>query len=201
MYQETEMSRATNEENKRIDASQGEPIDEENQPSHQANEVNACQCMQCIDPNNLYPLEQEHTSQEDIDEELGASLRCRKLQMAPTKTERAAHALCHIPYRSWCEVCVAGRGISTQHRVRRLHEEREVPQICMDYCFLRNSIGEESITVIVGKDKHSRGVFAHVVPQKGGDVDWVQVVRDVKKFGHYDRIIIKTDQESALTTI
>ena len=38
----------------------------------------------------------------------------------PGAAERARHELTHMPYRSWCFSCVAGRGASSQ--VRWLHK-------------------------------------------------------------------------------
>ena len=29
---------------------------------------------------------------------------------APTEHERRAHRVSHLPYRSWCKICVQGRG-------------------------------------------------------------------------------------------
>ena len=36
-----------------------------------------------------------------------------------------------------------------------------------DYCFLRDATGGESITVLVGREKYSKFMAAHVVPYKG----------------------------------
>ena len=33
----------------------------------------------------------------------------------PTKAEREHHYLTHIPFRSWCQHCVRGRGKSAHH--------------------------------------------------------------------------------------
>jgi hypothetical protein len=52
----------------------------------------------------------------------------------------------------------------------------------------------------VGKDRETKLFFAHVVPRKGGDIEWVaeQVCRDLKKFGIRGDVVFKTDQEPAL---
>ena len=43
----------------------------------------------------------------------------------PSKAEVEAHEMYHLPYRSWCEVCVRGRGKSLPHKVGR--HERGLP--------------------------------------------------------------------------
>lgn len=43
----------------------------------------------------------------------------------PNREEVETHEMHHLPYRSWCEVCVRGRGRSRAHREGR--QERGVP--------------------------------------------------------------------------
>ena len=50
----------------------------------------------------------------------------------------------------------------------------EVPTICFDYCFLRDHPGGESVLVMVGLEKRSKMKLAHVMPFKGGGVDWFE---------------------------
>ena len=52
--------------------------------------------------------------EEDVEEALAAT-RLRS-PIAPTAAERAAHAPTHLPYRSWCVECVAGRRDNPAHR-------------------------------------------------------------------------------------
>ena len=41
----------------------------------------------------------------------------KKMQnpMLPSKAEREMHELSHVPFRSWCEHCVRGRGEGVRH--------------------------------------------------------------------------------------
>ena len=50
----------------------------------------------------------------------------------PTAQERATHELTHLPYRSWCTVCVQAKGKELQHR--RQSTEKQ-PVIQLDYHF------------------------------------------------------------------
>ena len=58
---------------------------------------------------------------------------------APTKKELEEHLPLHVPYKSWCPVCVAGEGIHNQAR-RTTEEYGELMgvSISMVYCFLTN---------------------------------------------------------------
>jgi len=50
------------------------------------------------------------------------------------------------------------------------------------------------------KDKDSRAIAAHVVPAKGGDVEWAvaQACRDLVKWGIRGDVVLRSDQEPAL---
>jgi hypothetical protein len=98
---------------------------------------------------------------------------------------------------------VAGRAKDWLHRQVAKDEPLEVPEVCMDYCFLREKAGEDYTVVLVGKDRETKLIMAHVVPCKGAEIDWVaeQVCRDLKKFGIKGDVNFKTDQEPALVDL
>ena len=58
----------------------------------------------------------------------------------PTVEERAIHNLTHIPYRSWCPYCVAGKRANTPHR--REMVPRTIPLLSADYGFISDPGGE-----------------------------------------------------------
>ena len=70
----------------------------------------------------------------------------------------------------------------------------------MDYAFLREREGDESLPILVVKDVCSGALAAHAVPYKGGNDEWVveQVNRDMVKWGIRGDVILRTDQEDAL---
>ena len=55
---------------------------------------------------------------------------------APTRAEIEAHEPTHLPFRSWCPTCIAGRRDNPPHK-RREDEERQVPEVMLDYGFVR----------------------------------------------------------------
>ena len=79
-----------------------------------------------------------------------------------------------------------------------------VGEFHFDYCFLKGKSGdEEEATTLVGVDKGSDAVLAHVVPQKGAAWQWVasQLDRDVRRFGYHGRLVLKSDGENAATEL
>ena len=69
---------------------------------------------------------------------------------APTAAERAAHEATHLPFRSWCAECMAGRRDNLPHR-RIDHENNAVPEVLMDYCFVRREGETNVVTILIIK--------------------------------------------------
>ena len=44
-----------------------------------------------------------------------------------------------------------------------------MPEVHLDYCFIREVAGEDYSVVLVEKDRETKLILAHVVPFKGGD--------------------------------
>ena len=86
----------------------------------------------------------------------------------PTEEEKETHAATHLPYRSWCPSCVSGRRDNPGHyRVPEDPLKGRVPEVHLDYCYLRRASEEHTVTVLVVKDRWSRAVRAWVMRRKG----------------------------------
>ena len=141
-----------------------------------------------------------------VREDEGRQVRTATPVAAPTAQERREHEVTHYPFRFWCNCCVEARAIAEGHR----RSEKEEPlmegagEFHFDYCFLKDKSGddEEAVT-LVGVDKGSDAVLAHVVPQKGSAWQWVssQLDKDVRRFGYHGRLVIKSDGEQAATEL
>jgi len=119
----------------------------------------------------------------------------------PTVAERAAHEATHLPFRVWCAECVAGRRDNPPHRASK--EAPTVPEIGMDYAFVRRADEEATLTLLVMKDRGSRAVRAWVVPHKGADLETAveRAADGVREFGHRGQIVLKVDNEPALLAL
>ena len=84
-----------------------------------------------------------------------------------------------------------------------MDDDGGVPTIGFDYCFLRDHLGGESVPVMVGGEKRTKMMIAHVVPFKRGGVDWSvgQLLRDLRKMGACGKVILKSGQENAILDV
>jgi hypothetical protein len=89
----------------------------------------------------------ENAAEDEIAEEANVA-KPQRDPRAPSAAERAAHAATHLPFRSWCAECIAGRRGNPAHR--RVSDEDDekggVPEIAMDYCFIRRAEEEQVLT-------------------------------------------------------
>ena len=79
----------------------------------------------------LYPLEEGDDDDGGPNEESYVGLRSRSAHPAPTRAEKEEHDKSHIPYRSWCPFCVAGRRDSPAH-VKHGSERPEGHEVGLD---------------------------------------------------------------------
>ena len=89
------------------------------------------------------------------------------------------------------------------HFRQEVSEDGRVPTICFDHCFLRDHPGGESVPVMVGLEKKTMMMLCHLVPFKGGGVDWLvgQLLRDLRKMGVHGKEILESDQENAILDV
>ena len=99
------------------------------------------------------------------EEEHGTRVARRRLDpREPTDEERRDHEMTHLPYRSWCEDCVKGRG--KEEDCRRTMREADFPEVSFDFCFLGEEGSGQTLAVLVGKDRRTGMMLATVTPRK-----------------------------------
>ena len=98
---------------------------------------------------------------EQISAEDGSVVRDVKGMPAPrqpTRDEVSRHNITHLPYRSWCPICVASRRPNSSHRTSKNSTSRSIPVFVADYCFVRKP-NEELLTGSIGKLYPSHAIF------------------------------------------
>ena len=118
----------------------------------------------------------------------------------PTEAEREDHCTTHMPYRSWCPICVKAKGKEEPHRSQAKKEKSIKPTVSFDYkSFGQEEDIDDKATAIVGKDDKSKIVFAHICLQKGSSDKWVvkKILDDLDRLGYTD-MILKSDGEPAI---
>ena len=158
--------------------------------------------------------EKRKESESEEEEGEGDEVRVGSSPRAPTQEEWEEHMASHIPYRSSCPSCVAGRGRRAPRR-RSARQEGEVAVVSMDYgyCSGRHGKimdGEESdededgeMAILVMKDGtpdkgQSGRIRAIPIPRKGAHPFAVhEVEQELKRLG-YKEVRVRTDQEKAI---
>ena len=109
----------------------------------------------------------------------------------PTTKEREVQNATHIPFRSWCSICVEAQG---REESRRNGRGALKPQL-----FDCKTVGQEDgrddkATAIVYKDDHTKMIFGHVCERKGVSDTWVieTIKEDIARLG-YQGVILKGD--------
>ena len=121
---------------------------------------------------------------------------------APTAAMIQAHAATHLPYRSWCAECVSGRRDNVPHKAVGA-EALEVPEVCMDYAFVRRTDETDCCTLLIMRDRSSRALRAWVVPSKGVEMEdtVLRAVEGVMQMGYSGKISLKGDNEPAILAL
>ena len=116
----------------------------------------------------------------DEEEDDGIAPRVARDVKTPTAQEMEEHNCSHIPSQPWCPACVAGKKPNALHK-RKVEGEHHVPEIRFDYAFHRESDSNETLTVLVMKDRDSKTIFADVVEMKGRGLEGTveNVVRNI----------------------
>eukprot|EP00971_Amphidinium_carterae_P333463 6468236-Amphidinium_carterae.1 len=82
----------------------------------------------------------------------------------PTTLEMQEHRLTHMPYRSWCSICVKAKGQPSHHRKGAL-KEQSLSQL--DYTFMKSTTDNKINTVLTGVETITGLCIAIPTSKKG----------------------------------
>ena len=68
-------------------------------------------------------------------EEEAVEAKVIRNEYAPSRQEIEDHMATHMPFRSWCPFCVAGKAVSSGHH-RKLEGPGMVSVVSIDYAFM-----------------------------------------------------------------
>ena len=145
-----------------------------------------------------------------VDEELHGELSggeeiekiAQSSPLKPSAQEVDERNVTHLPYRSWCNHCVRGRGRAlAHHRVREDADDkaRGRPRVSMDYFYLGRR-EEECLPLLAILEEKSQRTFSVAMPCKGvSDHQYpvTIVVKLLRCLGLQDAVL-KTDTERSL---
>ena len=127
-----------------------------------------------VDVMNNDKVEEKNAEDEELEDEVqveadaGDLREMRKMHdpKLPTKAEKEAHEMTHLPFRSWCRHCVRGRGLEEAHRKSEQREDGGVPEVHLDFAF-PGSHGQEGLTLLVARERDSKMLLSTPLPTKG----------------------------------
>ena len=110
----------------------------------------------------------------------------------------------HVPFRSWCPVCVEASAKDAPHRATS-GSTHDLPVFSSDYAFMGTKNQQEKITLYIVREHHSSSIFSTVIPRKGAtetDVSIQFMLECIAECGYaHHAIFLKNDQEPALQAV
>ena len=145
----------------------------------------------------------------DEAEPLGAEdapVRARVQPNGPGQEELQRHLSAgHVPYRSWCRACIAGRGRGDHHFDQ---PPGAYSIIGIDYAYLHakgeidTEVAEGSFPMVVMKDKVTGLLFGEVVPSKGLAHPWSElVVAEILAIVGWNKFVFRSDGEASIVAL
>ena len=86
-------------------------------------------------------------------------VRFRVPEAVPSERQRFEHSITHLPFQTWCPVCVGARGRSDMHR-HASQNSTHVPPVAFDLAFFGEARGTTNVPVLVAVDKDSGCIAA-----------------------------------------
>ena len=116
----------------------------------------------------------------------------------PPDAERRAHEIHHMPYRSWCEYCVRGRGKESPHLSRYEQADDGIPVVQMDYAFLHDTSDKEAKVTLLTMVDNSSGQMGATAVQKKGHDKFVErfLLKGLESFGVTGEMVLSDRQRN-----
>ena len=118
---------------------------------------------------------------------------------SPSQADIDLHNLTHLPYMSWCPHCVATRRPNVAHTASKT--ESTLPLLVTDYCYLRDSVDQDSLTVLVARIYPWKMTFAVAVDVKGRDEAAIKRLASFIRTCGLQRFNYRSDQEASLLAL
>ena len=101
----------------------------------------------------------------DLEDDEGQPVRLPSRPVGPSAADRALHSTTHLPFRSWCEECVAGQ-VSPDSPHKQQFEKSEMTTLMLDYFFLKSEGDASTATCLAAYVPQMQYGFAKVYEGK-----------------------------------
>ena len=127
----------------------------------------------------------------------------RPVPKRPSAIECEKHCLTHVPFAGWCEACIAGRGVESQHRATKPPDDPVRPVVQMDYTLMHTKEpGDSPLTVLSVCNQMTGQGLAVALPGKEVTEYCVKAVETyLKDTGVLGGVSIQTDGENTITAL
>ena len=144
----------------------------------------------------------DQARQLDISGEAKTARILRTLE-PPTDAARMAHNATHVPFRDWCQICVASRGRSSPHRRVVVNKTADtLPKFQTDYMFVRTVAESKTQPCITFVETRSGVVISFMCCRKGGYEDLTkEILRHFQAYGFLNPVIIQCDKEMSIIDV
>ena len=116
----------------------------------------------------------------------------------PTPQEIQQHNLTHMPYRSWCPVCIQSRGRQTSHQQQTLKQ----PVIQVDFTYIKTYEDKWPVPILTAIDIQTGMAMATMLTDKKGQFAYAQACLQafILECGRAEGIL-QSDQEEYLMAL
>ena len=143
----------------------------------------------------------DQAGQLGISGETRAARALRTLE-PPTDAARMTHNTTHVPFRDWCQFCVASRGRASPHRRVVVNKTADtLLKFEADYMFIR-IVAESKNYPCITMETRSGAVVSFMCARKGGYEDLIQdILRQFESYGFLHPVIVQCDKEMSIIDV
>ena len=136
-----------------------------------------------------------HSVKHNLSKDLQRPVELPPVPEQPTDEEVREHNATHIPYKAWCELCVAHKG-RQDHPHRESHTSSSASVVSFDFGFVDRG-GDETLTAHFIHDRSTKTMHAVPTAAKGGkSLPYLsqELCRFITWLGHQE-VCLRTDNE------
>eukprot|EP00435_Cladocopium_sp_Y103_P012360 s1468_g3.t1 len=107
-----------------------------------------------------------HSVKHSLSKELQCPVNQPGIPAEPTEEEVREHNTTHIPYKAWCELCIAHKGRQDKHH-RESHTSSERSVVSFDFGYSDRGT-DETLTMLCIHDRNTKMMYTVPTASKGG---------------------------------
>ena len=122
----------------------------------------------------------------------------------PTDAARVQHCTTHVPFRDWCQFCVASRGQSSSHRRVVVNKTADtLPRFQADYIFIRTVAESKTQPCMSFVETRSGSVISFTCAKKERDEDLTTEKNRyfVSSYCFLNSVIVHCDKELSIIDV